>query len=52
MLIILPTLLFLISAAAHANDSYCYPIQNADKKNHCLGIAKESRVLLLLSPRV
>lgn len=33
--------LFILSASvAHANESYCYSIQNADKKNHCLGIVK------------
>lgn len=30
----------LYSASAVANESYCHSIQNADKKNLCLAVAK------------
>jgi hypothetical protein len=33
-------LLLLVSSSANANESYCYSIQNADKKNFCLGVVK------------
>ena len=31
----------LTATNAHANDSYCYSIQNADMKNQCLAFAKK-----------
>ena len=30
----------LLSTPVQANESYCYSIQNTDKKNFCLGIVK------------
>ncbi len=39
-LIALAVVLLLVTARAHANESHCYSIQNADTKNACLAAVK------------
>ena len=40
VLIALAVVLLLVTPRAHANESHCYSIQNADTKNACLATVK------------